>query len=824
MFVLRALRTVLVACIALLQLGCVAYFCLRAYRIRLHAVNTYGKIIHEFDPWFNYRAAEYLAEHGWSKFFKWYDYMSWYPIGRPIGTTIYPGMQIVAVYFWEAIKYVPDTKLRYPALIKSQLPKWALEYFPNAGKALHFAPMSLNDVCVMMPAWFGGLATFSTYLLTVELSGSRSAGVFSAFIMAIIPAHIMRSYAGEFENEAIAVTFFCLVLWLWARSLRSRWPLVIGFFAGIAYICAAATWGGYIFINNLVGLHAAVLVALGKYNSSVYKAYSAYWIVGSLGASRVPVIGLAPFRSLEQMPSFLVFLGFQVLQLCDVIRARRKGGMSPWAFFRFRVCVFLMFGAALAAAGYVLTELGIFTPLGARIRGLFLEATKTGNPLVDSVAEHRPANAQAYEHYLYTARYLAVAGLLFCWHQRSHGKFLVVLYAAVAYHYSLKMSRLIIICGPIVSVLAGFSVGVIVDWCITQGLNLICGLPPPEKAESAEQRTGGMGSILRTAWKVLGRFIWPQEAVQILAAKEAFQRRCWYVDRPLRVGIAACILYGMYLRGQQPAKDFIAHCDRVAKSMSHPRIAFMAQGGQIIDDYLRGYEWIEKNTPKDSRVIAWWDYGYQITGIAKRTSIADGNTWNHEHIATLGRILTSKEKRAHNAIRHLADYALVWAGGRGDDMAKSPHLARIGNSVFPDHCGDEDPMCNKFSFYQGGHPTPMMAESFLFRAVKHGMNDVKLNSKLFKEVHTTKHGLMRVFQVLNVSQESKDWIADPANRVCDAPGSWYCVGQYPPALQSLIAKRRNFAQLEDFNKKGEKREKSAYSKMIEKERNSKKEL
>ena len=33
--------------------------------------------------------------------------------------------------------------------------------------------------------------------------------------------------------------------------------------------------------------------------------------------------------------------------------------------------------------------------------------------------------------------------------------------------------------------------------------------------------------------------------------------------------------------------------------------------------------------------MAWWDYGYQISGIANRTTIADGNTWNHEHIATL---------------------------------------------------------------------------------------------------------------------------------------------------------------------------------------------
>ena len=33
------------------------------------------------------------------------------------------------------------------------------------------------------------------------------------------------------------------------------------------------------------------------------------------------------------------------------------------------------------------------------------------------------------------------------------------------------------------------------------------------------------------------------------------------------------------------------------------------------------------------------------------------------------------------------------------------------------------------------------------------------------------------------------------------PGSWYCDGQYPPALQDLIGRRKNFAQLEDFNVK-----------------------
>merc|ERR1711972_313504 len=106
-----------------------------------------------------------------------------------------------------------------------------------------------------------------------------------------------------------------------------------------------------------------------------------------------------------------------------------------------------------------------------------------------------------------------------------------------------------------------------------------------------------------------------------------------------------------------------------------------------------------------------------------------------------------------------------------------------------------------------------MAESFVYRAVRHGEQGVALNPRLFQEVHSTKYGMIRIFKVMNVSEESKLWVADPANRVCDAPGSWYCVGQYPPALSKLIAKRKNFAQLEDFNKKNQ--EKSAYTKLIE---------
>jgi dolichyl-diphosphooligosaccharide--protein glycosyltransferase len=36
----------------------------------------------------------------------------------------------------------------------------------------------------------------------------------------------------------------------------------------------------------------------------------------------------------------------------------------------------------------------------------------------------------------------------------------------------------------------------------------------------------------------------------------------------------------------------------------------------------------------------------------------------------------------------------------------------------------------------------------------------------------SRYGLVRIYKVKKISKKSKAWLADPANRKCDAPGSW----------------------------------------------------
>ena len=48
---------------------------------------AYGFELFEFDPFFNYRATEYILENGTDAYFNWIDEKSWHPFGRNVSET-----------------------------------------------------------------------------------------------------------------------------------------------------------------------------------------------------------------------------------------------------------------------------------------------------------------------------------------------------------------------------------------------------------------------------------------------------------------------------------------------------------------------------------------------------------------------------------------------------------------------------------------------------------------------------------------------------------------------------------------------------------------
>jgi len=547
-------------------------------------------------------------------------------------------------------------------------------------------------------------------------------------------------------------------------------------------------------------------------------------VIGTLGAIRVPPVGWGPLKSMEQLAPLLLFLGMQVLMY--VSHLRRKHSLDLVGTLKILVKVSLPCVCVLLLVASYLFSIGYFGPLTARVRGLFVKHTRTGNPLVDSVAEHQPGSTAAYQQYLHHVYYIAPIGFILSVARWTDANFFILLYAYVAYYFASRMSRLIILLGPVAAALGGIALGAGWDFLIADPVGRLLmptddDEPAGEKGVKAKEKGGkekggkGKGATKAAAPSfgkqknkrrkgLLDELTEASEALvdMIRTAKDELgERLSAPKTAPLRMTAGLVLAVAAF----NSSFSFYTYSHSFAQRSSQPQIMFKAtlQNGQpvMVDDYREAYHWLRDHTEQDARVMAWWDYGYQIAGIAQRTSIADGNTWNHEHIATLGRILTAPEEEAHSLARHLADYVLVWAGGGGDDLAKSPHLARIGNSVYPGHCSD--PTCSMFGFGQDRSPTPMMANSLLFKLCMAGQMGVRVNETYFQHMYTSKYGKVRIYKVRKVSLKSKKWIADPANRVCDAPGSWYCTGQYPPALKSFISKRRDFKQLEDFNVKGD---------------------
>lgn len=79
---------------------------------------------------------------------------------------------------------------------------------------------------------------------------------------------------------------------------------------------------------------------------------------------------------------------------------------------------------------------------------------------------------------------------------------------------------------------------------------------------------------------------------------------------------------------------FVYHCTWVtSNAYSSPSVVLASRGADgsqhIIDDFREAYYWLRQNTKQDAVVMSWWDYGYQIAGMADRPTLVDNNTWNN---------------------------------------------------------------------------------------------------------------------------------------------------------------------------------------------------
>jgi len=192
----------------------------------------YGNELNEFDPFFNFRATEYIVENGFSEYFKWHDDKSWYPNGRDVSAT-------------------SQTMLHSTAAITYQI------FGGNS---------SLYDFTILFPAIIGSLTVVVIFAL-VRLFAGTTAGLFASLLFAVSLPIILRGSIGWFKSEPMGLFYGLLGLYLFLSAIRSENKKVVALkiiFGGIVMAFGMASWGGNQFFIIPIGLFILALPFVKK--------------------------------------------------------------------------------------------------------------------------------------------------------------------------------------------------------------------------------------------------------------------------------------------------------------------------------------------------------------------------------------------------------------------------------------------------------------------------------------------------------------------------------------------------------------------------------
>uniref|UniRef100_A0AAR2LNR8 Dolichyl-diphosphooligosaccharide--protein glycosyltransferase subunit STT3B n=1 Tax=Pygocentrus nattereri TaxID=42514 RepID=A0AAR2LNR8_PYGNA len=668
---------------------------LAGFSSRLFAVIRFESIIHEFDPWFNYRSTHHLSTNGFYEFLNWFDERAWYPLGRIVGGTVYPGLMVTA---------------------------GLIHYLLN----LLNVTVHIRDVCVFLAPIFSGLTAISTFLLTREL-WNQGAGLLAACFIAIVPGYISRSVAGSFDNEGIAIFALQFTYYLWVKSVKTGsvfWT--IG--CCLSYFYMVSAWGGYVFIINLIPLHVFVLLLMQRYSRRLYIAYSTFYIVGLVLSMQIPFVGFQPIRTSEHMAAAGVFALLQAYAFLQYLKDRLTKQEFQTLFF---------LGVSLAAGVVFLTVIYL-TYTG--------ETAATMATQHHSLAQHMPS--------LYFSPLPLINPIKPVILNLDTERLFDPVLSAFAVYFAGVMVRLMLTLTPVVCMLSAIAFSSVFEHYLGDDMKRE---NPPAEDSSDEDDKRNSGNLYDKAGKV--------------------RKHVSEQDRP-EEGLGPNIKSIVTMLMLMLLMMFAVHCTWVtSNAYSSPSVVLASYNHDgsrnILDDFREAYYWLRQNTDEHARVMSWWDYGYQIAGMANRTTLVDNNTWNNSHIALVGKAMSSNESAAYEIMKSLdVDYVLIIFGGvigySGDDINKFLWMVRIAEGEHPKDIRESDYFTpqGEFRVDKAGSPTLLNCLMYKMsyyrfgemqldfrtppgfdrtRNAEIGNKDIRL--KHLEEAFTSEHWLVRIYRV-----------------------------------------------------------------------------
>ncbi|GCB59821.1 hypothetical protein scyTo_0010988 [Scyliorhinus torazame] len=682
----------------LLKLLILSMAAVLSFSTRLFSVLRFESVIHEFDPYFNYRTTRFLTEEGFYKFHNWFDDRAWYPLGRIIGGTIYPGLMITSAALYHVLHF------------------------------FHIA-VDIRNVCVFLAPLFSSFTTIVTYHLTKELKDA-GAGLLAAAMIAVVPGYISRSVAGSYDNEGIAIFCMLLTYYLWIKSVKSG-SIYWSAMCALAYFYMVSSWGGYVFLINLIPLHVLVLMLTGRFSHRIYVAYCTVYSLGTILSMQISFVGFQVSKAICFLSCPLDCAAVQSHMCWQPLNMYESSKLNPQQFEILFKSVISLVGLVVLSAGTVLMLTGKISPWTGRFYSLLDPSYAKNNiPIIASVSEHQPTTWSSYYFDLQLLVFMFPVGLYYCFNNLSDARIFIIMYGVTSMYFSAVMVRLMLVLAPVMCILSGIGVSQVLSTYI-KNLDIS---RPDKKLKKQQDST-----------------------------------------YPIKNEVAS----GMVLVMTFFLITYTFHSTWVtSEAYSSPSIVLSARGGDgsriIFDDFREAYYWLRHNTPEDAKVMSWWDYGYQITAMANRTILVDNNTWNNTHISRVGQAMASPEEKAYEIMRELdVSYVLVIFGGltgySSDDINKFLWMVRIGGSTDTGrHIKEHDYYTPTGEFRVDREGSPVLLNCMMYKMCYYRFGQVYTEAKrppgydrvrnaeignkdfeldVLEEAYTTEHWLVRIYKV-----------------------------------------------------------------------------
>jgi dolichyl-diphosphooligosaccharide--protein glycosyltransferase len=502
----------------------------------------YGYELQEFDPFFNYRATEFIVENGLPSYLEWHDDLSWHPYGRDVSSTSQVMLHTTGATLYQIF---------------------------GMGSTLY-------DFTIWFPVVIGSLTTVIMFAV-VRTIGGTTAGLFASLFFAISPILIIRGSIGWFKSEPLGLFYGLLAVYLLLSGLKSdkgkiSVAKIVG--AGILLAFGIASWGGIQFFILPIGILFLALPFLRKDSKFVILTSIIFTSVFLLVTASFEKTGIAFISGLN---GFFLIGCTAFLVACIVIR-------RMFSKSQLRISFALLGGSIIS--GIAVVSSGVINLPTFRYLNAANPLLITTDMLNDSVSEHATTSLDISFYFFSILMIFAGIGAWLLFQKKVNYSLKIkgematfaLIIGLVGVYFSSAFVRLEVFGSISIIILASLGLSILISRIL-----------------KVQQKP--TGTITKISFLVV--------IVILLMVPMVYPERLNWSNN--NVGIPISLLHS-------GSKFDIS-----------------------TNDWPDAMQWVRENTPKDAVIAAWWDYGYWISTLGERKTLADNATlidWQIKKIAS----------------------------------------------------------------------------------------------------------------------------------------------------------------------------------------------